>query len=294
MTCIICQEPAVSAEPHLCQAHFTQWVEETVRETITAYELLKPDWRIAVAASGGKDSTSLLSILKKLGYHVEALAIDEGIPGYRDQTLEDLKTFTRQEGIPLRIIRVAEAYGTTIQHVAEAQRIIPCRVCGVWRRRLLERAALGEGYDALATGHNLDDEVQSLLMNLAKAQLSVLARQQPITGGDAREGFTRRVKPFILLSEKHIALYSILKRFPVRYVECPYHERGFRHRVRIPLSYQEKKTLLLSHYRMQYATREEPLTRCRICGLPSSRSVCAACAYAKSYGENTSQNEDNP
>src|SRR5512138_788799 len=99
MKCSICRETAVYSSPDYCGKHFLEYVEKKTADTIEKFRLIEPGENICVAVSGGKDSTSLLLILKKLGYNVEALAIDEGIEGYRNVTLDFLKDFCRQQGI---------------------------------------------------------------------------------------------------------------------------------------------------------------------------------------------------
>ncbi|HJK73068.1 MAG TPA: TIGR00269 family protein, partial [Methanocorpusculum sp.] len=73
----------------LCGEHFSAWYEETVRSAIARYGMIPAGSRVAVGLSGGKDSTVLLSVLVKLGLDAEfvAVTVDEGIAGYRDDTI---------------------------------------------------------------------------------------------------------------------------------------------------------------------------------------------------------------
>ena len=96
MICSICGERAIISQRyfglHLCQGHFIQDFERRVAETVQRNDMVKDGERIAVAVSGGKDSTALLfclcKILAKRDVELVAVTVDEGIAGYRDDTIE--------------------------------------------------------------------------------------------------------------------------------------------------------------------------------------------------------------
>ena len=76
-----------------CEECFSKSIETKVRKTISKYNMFKPDDRIAVAVSGGKDSVALLQILHEIEgsfpyAEVIAVTVDEGIPGYRDEAAQ--------------------------------------------------------------------------------------------------------------------------------------------------------------------------------------------------------------
>jgi len=178
MRCSHCSRTTVWHAPALCAAHFSARFERKIEETIRAHRLIRKDDKVAVACSGGKDSTTLLFVLKRLGYDVTALAVDEGIAGYRDKTLSDLRRFCKKNKIPLRITSFEKEYGKTLDAILK-KRFRACTVCGTFRRRLLNKAA--RRFDVLATGHNADDESQAVLMNLARAHTALFARIGPTT-----------------------------------------------------------------------------------------------------------------
>jgi len=104
MQCSRCDNKAVFQRPALCEEHLVSYVHEFVRQTINRHGLCTKEDRICVAASGGKDSVALLIILDELGYRVEALAVDEGIAGYREHSLKDLRAVCEERAIPLRVV----------------------------------------------------------------------------------------------------------------------------------------------------------------------------------------------
>src|SRR3989344_6443050 len=236
MNCEKCSEKAVY--PMLCKKHFIEHIEAKVQHTIEHFSLVKPGEKIAVAVSGGKDSQSVLYLLHKLYGQVTAISIDEGIPGYRDQTLEDMKTFCAQYNIPYEIHSFKDNYNTTLTAMLDKGEP-SCRSCGVMRRHMLNKAA--QKFDKLATGHNLDDECQNFMMNLLKGNLLLCAMLGPVTGITKRKGFTQRIKPLYLCTEKEIATYAFVKNFPIHFKECPHAELGLRSKVRDALNALESQ-----------------------------------------------------
>jgi cytoplasmic tRNA 2-thiolation protein 1 len=128
--------------------------------------------RVAIGASGGKDSTVLASVLKTLnerhgyGVQLELLAIDEGIKGYRDDALKTVVRNAEQYEMPLRIVGYDELYGWTMDQVVEQiGKKGNCTYCGVFRRQALDRGAAMLGVNHVVTGHNADDMAETVLMN---------------------------------------------------------------------------------------------------------------------------------
>jgi len=279
MKCSKCENAAIYEKPALCKEHFNEYFEKKVLKTIKEYDLLSKKDKICVAASGGKDSVSLLYVLHKYGYSVEALAIDEGIAGYRDESLEFLKKFCSEKNIVLRIFSYKDEVGSTID-ILSKKYSPACSVCGTFRRHLLEKHS--KGYDKIVTGHNLDDESQAVLMNILKAQTSLFARQGPKTS--SVKGFTQKVKPFYFIKEKEVMIYAYLNGLNVDFKECPYAPQSFRAHVRDLLNEYEAKNPgakmnIVLHYlkSRNIKTERKEIKTCSKCGMPSSGNICKAC-----------------
>lgn len=283
--CTRCSGAAVFSPPLLCERHFYSFFEGKVSAALQRFSLIRDVERVAVAVSGGKDSQTTLFLLHRLfGERVTGLAIDEGIPQYRDQTLADLRHFCAQHEIPFQILSFREAFGVELEGLL-ARGASACRSCGVLRRSLLNQGAAG--FDKLATGHNLDDECQSILMNFLKGTLFLCAKLGPVSGVSPQEGFTQRVKPLFFCPEKEVAAYAFLRKFPVRFKECPHAEGSFRSRVRDALNLLEHE---MPGSKLQIAERflsflpllKEQFAgaragRCMSCGSPAARERCKAC-----------------
>ena len=285
--CFYCKgKPVIVTDRAMCKKHFIRYFEDKVRKTIKQFSLFDRKDKLAIAASGGKDSTALLYILHKLGYDVEALAINEGIHGYRDGTLEDLKKICEESKIKLRIISYKEYFGFTLDELLKQKKFAPCMACGILRRYLLNRAS--RDYDRLVTGHNLDDEAQSIMMNMMKSNVHLLARLGPKTGQLSDSKFTQRVKPLYLCSEREVATYAFIKGFPIKFTECPNASASFRASIRDFLNDLESKNqgtkigLVRSFLKLMPSLKSMPvekeLDHCSGCGEPSSRPICSACS----------------
>lgn len=284
--CSLCNTKPVFASPMYCKEHFILYIEEKVKNTILRFNLIQEGEKIAVAVSGGKDSQTVLYILHKLyGNIVFGIAIDEGIPGYRDKTLDDLERFCNRYSIPFTVSSFKERYGKALSDIPVVCGS-RCSACGVLRRSLLNEEA--RGFDKLATGHNLDDECQSILMNLLKGNLLLSAKLGPRSGIISRKGFVQRIKPLYLCTEKEIATYAFLKELPVTFIECPHAADVFRSRVRDGLNMLEmnapetKKSFLEAFLRLLPSLKELYRSTvipasCMRCGGPSMNGVCKAC-----------------
>jgi uncharacterized protein (TIGR00269 family) len=176
--------------------------------------------RVLVAVSGGKDSLSLLDILRRLGYEGDAFYVDLGIGEYSRQSKAKVEGYTRQRGIALYVHELKEDEGAGINDLANLIRRPTCSVCGTLKRYHFNRTAVEYGYDVLATGHNLDDEASRLLGNVLHWQTEYLDKQGPSLPASV-EGFAKKVKPLYRLAEREIAAYAIVNQIDYIVEECP-------------------------------------------------------------------------
>lgn len=230
----------------LCKACFITVFEQEVHETVVTSALFEPGERVAIGASGGKDSTVLASILKTLnerhnyGLKLVLLSIDEGIKGYRDDSLETVKRNAVQYDMPLEIVGYDELYGWTMdQVVAQVGKKGNCTYCGVFRRQALDRGAARLGIKHVVTGHNADDIAETVMMNLLRGDLPRLARATSIlTASSASE--IKRSKPLKYAYEKEIVLYAHHKKLDYFSTECIYSPEAFRGSARTLIKDLEK------------------------------------------------------
>jgi uncharacterized protein (TIGR00269 family) len=299
--CSLCTEPAVvyqrHIDRHLCGAHFTADVELRVAETIKTRQMIIPQDRVAVALSGGKDSTALLLLLSQLlparkDVRLIAITIDEGIIGYREETIHSAERLTRQLGIEHHCISFTDLFGDSLDTFLKGRETQACSICGILRKKALVVGAQRAGATKLATGHNLDDEAQSVLMNVFRSDLPRLVRN---SGAGSSGKFIPRIKPLSLISEKEIAMYLMLNDAWCELPECPYTRYALRREVRSMLSgfeYRHPGTML---HLMESKKKIErycaglmisaPLHSCRECGDPCSGDLCQVCILLQSLGK---------
>lgn len=234
MKCRKCSQTAViNMRQHklaLCTEHYIPWVAEQTARFIKKYKMFGPEDKILVAVSGGKDSLALWDVLDVLGYQIDGLYIDLGIDGdvgYSTQSRAMIDAFVeKRPHLKLTVVDVAETLGASIPVAARLTlrgKDKPCSVCGMTRRHIMNRVAREGGYDVLATGHNLDDEVATLLGNTLAWLTGYLARQHPVLPASA-EGLVRKVKPLFRFYEREMAAYALVRGIDYIYAECPYSE----------------------------------------------------------------------
>jgi len=281
----------------LCERCFRKSIERKVQATISKYEMLEPDDRLAVAVSGGKDSVSLLHILAKIERkfpeaRLFAVTVDEGIKGYRDEALKFAVKNCRKLGVEHNVVSFKESYGYELDELVDVIRrkgekdMSPCSYCGVLRRRALNGVAREIGADKLATAHNLDDETQTILLNIIHGDALRIARVKPVLSA-VHSRLVQRIKPFCEVPEKEIALYAYLKKIQFQGIPCPYTQTALRNDIRSMLNRLEEKhagtkfTIFRSVERIRPALEavgeKEKLQDCKICGEPTIGEVCKPC-----------------
>lgn len=249
--CVVCKtERALIKRPKnhqkLCKKCFISIFEDEVHHTIVTSNLFFPGEKVAIGASGGKDSTVLASVLKTLnerhnyGLDLILLSIDEGIKGYRDDSLETVKRNAVQYDMPLKIVGYDELYGWTMDQVVETiGKKGNCTYCGVFRRQALDRGSKMLGIKHVVTGHNADDVAETVLMNLLRGDLPRLSRATSILTGDSNSD-VKRSKPLKYSYEKEIVLYAHHKKLDYFSTECIYSPEAFRGSARSLIKSLEK------------------------------------------------------
>jgi uncharacterized protein (TIGR00269 family) len=295
MRCDRCEEEAVCfirySGAHLCPTHFNSFVERRVKREIRRQIRISSPLRIACALSGGKDSSVTTYLLHQIlgrrrDVELVAITVDEGIRSYRPASIEFAENLCKDLGIEHRIITYRELVGWDMDGVVSADpEAIPCSYCGVFRRRALNVLAKQVEADYVATGLNLDDTVQSIMMNLARADLEKLSRMGPHEM--VQPGLVPRVQPLRRVPDQEVYLYALLKGIPFYDGTCPYAERGLRNRYRDVLYTLERESpgtrhAMLSSYdglKPLLAERYPPaaLSPCERCGEPTVNRLCQTC-----------------
>jgi uncharacterized protein (TIGR00269 family) len=298
-TCSKCKKPSITFirynGTHLCKDHFIQYFEKRIKKDIKKQGKTEKNSKIAIAVSGGKDSTVALHIInnifcKRPNVTLYAITVDEGIKGYRDKSIEYVKRNCKKLGIRYYIISFKDIIGKTMDEIATIRNELgECSYCGVFRRVCLNNQAKELGVEKLVTGHNLDDMAQSILMNFVNGDMQKLARLGPHK--KIQPGLVPRMLPLRAIPEKEVTLYAIIKNIEYYDGECPYSIRALRGEFReiidnleyknpgtrhsILNSYDSIKDLLLDKY------PPVELNKCLECGEPTSQDLCKVCILKK-------------
>ena len=306
--CVYCGKDAIVSLPYgphrFCKEHFIYFFEKRVRRTIRMNRLIEGREKIAVAVSGGKDSLATLFILNKIfgkSNEIVAVMVDEGIYGYRDKAIEIAKRNCEEWGIKYEIVSMKKELGISMTEVMSR---IPkgqleqssCSYCGVFRRKLLnEKAGLIKA-KKIATGHNLDDECQSILMNIASNDLPRLARLGPTTGVKKFRQFVPRIKPLYECPENEVHKFAELSGFDFCKAPCcPYSWQAKRNIFRKIVNELEEEmpgtkfSILASFRKMKPLLKKEAskgsAKACEICGSPTNAKICSSCGKLKGLKE---------
>ncbi len=296
MKCTFCGSDAIIDIRYngtsLCREHFIAFFEKRVkREIREQVRLPERKGTIAVALSGGKDSSVTLFVLKKFlgnwkGLRLVAFTIDEGIAGYRPSGLESARKLCGQIGVEHVVKSFTDMVGKTLDSIVGIDpEGIPCSHCGPLRRQAMNDVALNYDADYVALGINLDDYAQSILMNVAKGDVQRMARLAPHQ--TRVEGMTPRIVPLRSVPEREVMTYAIVNEIPFDSSWCPYYARAHRNSFRDVIAMLEERSPGTRHAILNFLEGIKPALRestgefepgkCRSCGRVSSGEYCSTC-----------------
>lgn len=286
----------------LCQECFIKGVNKKVLKDIRKNKLLEKGDKVMVALSGGKDSVMVLDILNTFYERniidLCAMTIDEGIANYRQDGVDIAKRHAKRLGIEHKVVKFEDCFGFTLDEIMHNNpERGACTYCGVFRRWIINREARNMNATKIATGHNLDDETQAVLMNYLEGNIENLTRIGPKTES-RNEKFTVKIKPLREIPEREIALYVLAKDLEVHLAGCPYSSASFRGEIKDFINQLSTKhptmmySLLKGFDRMKPSikrdfTKEFPESKdCIDCGEPGSHGLCRACTFKKEIQKN--------
>ncbi|MFH1588004.1 MAG: TIGR00269 family protein [Candidatus Diapherotrites archaeon] len=300
MKCNKCSQESIISLPygphHFCKNHFLEFFEKKVRKTIRVNKLINAGDKVLVGVSGGKDSACVLYLVNKIfgkTINLNALLIDEGIQGYRDKAVKKGIELCKELKVNYKVISLKKEIGYSMDEIIKKIKSDPglgssCSFCGVFRREILNKKALEMNADKVVTGHNLDDETQSIAMNLFDGDVSRLARLGPSTGIKKLKGFVERIKPLYESPERETNAFIKFLNLPHYQEECcPYSWMAKRNSYRKIINELEEgfpgtKYSLLSSFKQlkpllqKKFNSKEKAKKCR-CGSITMQELCGAC-----------------
>ncbi|HZD13297.1 MAG TPA: TIGR00269 family protein, partial [Candidatus Binatus sp.] len=269
-------------------------IERKVRRTVNEWHMLEPQDHVALAVSGGKDSVTLLTILARLSVRfprmkLTAITVDEGISGYREEAVEIATKYAKELGVEHVTITFEELYGQGLDdflRTKKGERLSACSYCGVWRRKAINLLAKNVGATKIATAHNLDDIVQTYLLNLFEGDAERFVRFSPVLN-DPKGMFMPRIKPLCQIPEREVALYGYTDELQFQTATCPYMTEALRNELRTILNRLEishpgiansaYRTMIKLRNLAEPALTPQNLQQCEACGEPTPFRLCEAC-----------------
>ena len=227
--CKLCKsEKAIVEVPSqkikLCKNCYNQFFENRVKKCIEKYKMFHPDNKIGIFLSGGKDSATLLAVLKKLypNINIQGIYINLGIRYYSDITENTVKELCKKVNVPLYVYSLYEKEGYRIDDFIFTRfKHKICSACGAIKRYLFSKIAKELNLDVIATGHHLDDTVSTMLSLFFQGDFDSIVRLSPVLP-PIYPGQVKKVKPLYTTPEKEILYYSLINELPVEKSTCPH------------------------------------------------------------------------
>jgi uncharacterized protein (TIGR00269 family) len=293
MKCDRCQNTAAYSRKYsgenLCSQCFSDSILRKTAKTISKFNMIQNDELVCVAVSGGKDSLALLHVLSNMSqnhnFRIHAITIDEGISGYREEALEIVKKFCNDLGVNHDVYSYKELFDLTLDESLKLrgeEKTSSCSICGTFRRRAMDHAAKDIGADVVATGHNLDDVLQTFIINTLSGDTNKIGWMDP----DTLNNSLRKIKPFCEIYESEIVFYAFTNNLPFQTEPCPHMNEGIRTDIREFLNKLEtshsgiKNSMYRSVLRVSQIMREsnyKEKTKCVNCGNECTGKICSVC-----------------
>ena len=293
MNCDRCSNPVAYTRKYsgekLCSSCFSNSILRKTAKTISKYKMIQNDELVAVAVSGGKDSLALLKIINQMAsthnFKIKAITIDEGIPGYRNEALEIVKKFCNELDVDYKIYSYKELFDLTLDNALELrenEKTSSCSICGTLRRRAIDYAAKDIDADVIATGHNLDDTLQTFVINMLSGDTNKIGWMNPDNSGNE----LRKIKPFCEIYESEIVFYAFTNNIPFQSEPCPHMSEGIRTEIREFLNSLEnqhsgiKNNLYQSILKISEIVKDsnyKQKTICEKCDNECTGKICSVC-----------------
>lgn len=267
------------------------YFEKKVKKTINLFNLINKKDKIAVAVSGGKDSLSTLFVLNKLGYNIQALFIDLGIKGNSDENLKRIKIFCKEKNIKLNVFDLKKETGlslpTICKKISSKNNYTNCAICGIIKRYYLNKAAKELKVDKIATGHNLDDEFENIMLNIFSNNFEISLNLGPKSKEGLKKDFVQRIKPLYLCENYESEKYAKKNNLNIYPEICPLRVNAFRKQIRdfakkiISIKKDAKLNLVINFNKKIIKFKKNhndfKIKKCIKCNEPSRHELCKKC-----------------
>lgn len=295
--CKICKKERAlievpSQKIKVCKNCYNNFFENRIKKTIEKYKMIKPQDRVGVFLSGGKDSSSLLFVLKKLypDIDLQAIFLNLGIRYYSEKIEDLVKVFCKNLKVPLFIYNLPEKEGYRIDDFVFTHfKNKICSACGAIKRYLFSKIAKELGLTVIATGHHLDDIISTMLTLFFNGDFLGIAKLKPVLP-PLLPNQVKKIKPLYTTPEKDILYYTFLNEIPVENFTCPHADKTPPKNIKKILVELEKENRQIKYQLLSVFTKklipliktyykEETLNSCIKCGEITTAldKICSRC-----------------
>ena len=186
-------------------------LSKALARAVTDFDMIADGDRIMVAVSGGKDSYTLLHLLRELSrkapvaFELVVVNIDQGHPGYPAQRLRD---YMVREGYEFHMIE-EDTYSIVTEKIPAGKTF--CSLCSRLRRGILYRVAGELGATKIALGHHRDDMVVTLLLNMFFGS-RLKGMPAKLVSDDGRHTV---IRPLAYVAEADLVTWAEHRQFPI-------------------------------------------------------------------------------
>ncbi len=185
-----------------------------------------------------------------------------------------------------KVFSYSSLFGTTLEQTLELrenEKVSSCSICGILRRRAIDYGATDLGVDVIATGHNLDDMLQTFIINIISGDTKKIGWMDP----DTSKNKIRKIKPFCEIYENEIVFYAFTNEIPFQSEECPHMNEGIRTEIRNFLNSLEntrsgiKNNMYQSILKISSTLKDSNNSEWRICskcGNECTAEICSVCS----------------
>lgn len=198
--------PVPATAPHQVERRLTR----SLARAITDFGMIADGDRVMVCVSGGKDSYTMLHLLRDLSrrapvrFELKVVNVDQGHPGY---PADRLRRYMREESYDFQMVE-EDTYSIVTEKIPEGKTY--CSLCSRLRRGILYRLARELGCTKIALGHHRDDILQTLLLNMFfSGQLAAMPPKLVSEEGQVV------IRPLAYCAEEDIASYAATHGFPI-------------------------------------------------------------------------------
>lgn len=288
MKCIKCNDLSVyqTTSYSFCKGHFNEYFFAKIEKVIKRSKIPK-DSKILIAYSGGKDSSTINFVFKKLGFKsikTVYLKLDFDFLNENHKKIEEIKD--------INILDINKIYGVSASLLKTKSNKSYCKICSTIKRYFLNRYAFENNYDIIVTGHNMSDIITSAFLNIKNSFFLGFTNLTPYLLGKNEFKLVARLKPLFYLTDNEIKKFVELNSINFISQDCPNSINSNIKKALRKLEETEYSTLeKMASTLIEFSKKTDEYAKiigiktnlCEKCGYPSSSNICGFCKLISNF-----------